>query len=431
MSEAPRSEIGAAPEEQAQLLARAAQAGSMRRASAGYAQSVAMTRRAVMRNLALSGLAVTGVGALAACGTKGTAAGSVPSAEATGKAAATDYSDTEKALNFSNWGSYIDLNPQNKNDRPTLDGYTKATGVKVNYNEEITDNDEFYTKIDPLLKAGSDTGRDLIVMSDYMIPKLRHYNYIQELNLKNIPNHANILPAVLKDPIDAGRKYTMPWAYGYSVIAYNSNLTGPITTIKELFESPALKGKVVLFQEMQDTIAFALFALGKDPSKFTDDDFKAALAYVQKAKDAGQVRQFRGQDYINDFSQGNIAATMAYSGDVAQLNTPNLKTVIPTDGMLAWSDNMCIPNYARHKKNAELLMNYYYNPDVGAALDDYINYIPAVNGAITSLKTIDANAVSNQLIVPTAAMQAEAKGFMPLTVDQLDSYTQQFKKISG
>jgi spermidine/putrescine transport system substrate-binding protein len=418
------------PEERARRFAVAAEAGSMRRASKGYALTSALTRRSILRGTALGGLAAVGVGTLAACGTKGTAA-TVPAAQATGHAAATDYSDTEKTVNFSNWGSYIDVDSSNKNDHPTLDGYTKATGVKVNYNEEITDNDEFYTKLDPLLKAGKDTGRDLIIMSDYMIPKLRHYNYIQELDLGNIPNHANMVSAVLGDSIDPGRKYTMPWAYGYTVIAYNSDLTSPITSIKQLFEDSSLKGKVTLFTEMQDTVAFALLALGKNPSKFTDDDFKAALAYIQKAKDAGQIRQFRGQDYINDFSQGNIAATMAYSGDVAQLGTPNLKTVIPTDGMLAWSDNMCIPNYARHKKNAELLMNYYYNPDVEATLDDYINYIPAVAGAVDALKTIDANAVSNELIVPTAAMQAAAHSFMALTVDQLDSYTQQFKKISG
>lgn len=418
------------PEERARLLDRAAQAGSMRRASKGYALTSALTRRSVLRGTALGGLAVAGAGTLAACGTKGSAP-SVPAAQATGHAAATDYSDTEKTVDFSNWGSYIDVDSNNKNDHPTLDGYTKATGVKVNYNEEITDNDEFYTKLDPLLKAGKDTGRDLIVMSDYMIPKLRHYNYIQELDLKNIPNHGNVLPAVLNDSIDPGRKYTLPWAYGYTVIAYNSQLTSPITSIKQLFEDSSLKGKVTLFQEMQDTVAFALLALGKTPTQFTEDDFKAALAYIQKAKDAGQIRQFRGQDYINDFSQGNIAATMAYSGDVAQLGTPNLKTVIPSDGMLSWSDNMCIPNYARHKKNAELLMNYYYNPEVEATLDDYINYIPAVSGADDALKTIDANAMSNELIVPTAAMQAAAHPFMALTVDQLDSYTQQFKKISG
>jgi len=70
MSDAARSNIGNPQDrEQAQLLARAAQAGSARRSSATYAQSVAMTRRSILRNTALGGLAVAGAGSLAACGT--------------------------------------------------------------------------------------------------------------------------------------------------------------------------------------------------------------------------------------------------------------------------------------------------------------------------------------------------------------------------
>lgn len=385
-----------------------------------------------MRGSAAGALGVAGAGLLSACGTSPKQK-QVPVAQATGHAAK-DYSDTEKTVSFHNWGSYIDVaSDTNTSDHPTLDAFTKKTGIKVDYVEDITDNNEYYTKLDPDLSAGKDTGVDLMVFSDYMIPVLRHYNYIQELDLANIPNHGNMLSSVLKASIDPGRKYTMPWAYGYTTIAYNKNIVKePVTSIKELFERPDLKGQVVLFAEMEDTIAFALLALGKDPSHFTPADYSAALDYVKQAKGAGQVRQFMGQDYISAFSQGNIGATMAYSGDVAQLGQDNLVTVdLPTEGMLAWSDNMCIPNYARHKKNAELLMNWYYTPDIAAQLDDYIDYLPVVTGAADALKSLDPDTAKNPLIVPTAAMQAKARDFMNLTVDQLNSYTTQFQQVSG
>jgi spermidine/putrescine transport system substrate-binding protein len=409
-------------------IAAAAAAGSMRRSSATYA----LSRRSLMRGSATGALGLAGAGLLSACGTAAKQA-AVPVAQATGHAAK-DLSDTAKVVNFHNWGSYIDIaSDNNSSDHPTLDAFTKKYGIKVNYVEDITDNNEYYTKLDPDLSAGKDTGVDLMVFSDYMIPVLRHYNYIQELDLGNIPNHKNILPTILNDAIDPGRKFTMPWAYGYTTIAYNKNIVKtPVTSIKELFERSDLKGQVVLFAEMEDTIAFALLALGKNPSNFTSSDFDAALNYVKQAKASGQVRQFMGQDYISSFSQGNIGATMAYSGDVAQLGQANLVTVdVPTEGMLAWSDNMCIPNYAQHKKNAELLMNWYYNPDIAAQLDDWIDYIPVVDGAAASLKTLDASAASNPLIVPTAKMQAGARGFMNLTVDQLNSYTTRFNQIAG
>jgi len=409
-------------------IAAAAAAGSMRRSSATYE----LSRRALMRGTAVGALGVAGAGVLSACGTSPKVA-VVPAAEATGHAG-TDYSATEKTVNFHNWGSYIDIaSSSNTSDHPTLDAFNKQYGIKVNYVEDITDNNEYYTKLDPDLSSGKDTGVDLMVFSDYMIPVLRHYNYIQKLDLAIMSNHKNVLPTILNDPIDPGREYTLPWAYGYTTIAYNTSIVKtPVTTIKELFERPDLKGQVVLFSEMEDTIALALLALGKNPSNFTDSDFTDALNYVKQAKASGQVRQFMGQDYISSFSQGNIGATMAYSGDVAQLGQNNLVTVdTPAEGMLAWSDNMCIPNYARHKKNAELLMNWYYNPQIAAQLDDYIDYIPCVDGAIQALKTLDPTAASNPLIVPTAAMQAAAHGFMNLSVDKLNSYTTQFQQIAG
>jgi spermidine/putrescine transport system substrate-binding protein len=417
-------------QEQAQLLARAAQAGSLRRSSATYAQSAAMTRRSILRGAALGGFAVAGAGSLAACGTA-PAHKTVPVAQASGHAG-TDYSATEKVINFSNWPAYIDIDSKDKNKHPTLDEFKAQTGITVKYTEDINDNNEFYTTIDPMLAAGKDTGRDLMVLSDYMIPKLRENDYIQKLNLANIPNHGNMTPQMAAVPVDPGRQYTVPWASGFTVIAYNAKLIStPITSIKELFTRPDLKGKVSLMAEMEDTVAFALMALGKDPSKFTDDDFNAAIAYIQKAKDAGQVRAYSGNDYLSDFTQGNTVVTMAYSGDVAALGIDYLKTVFPQEGSLSWYDNMCIPNYARHKTNAEKLMNYYLQPKVAAELDDYINYIPVVNGAVDALKTLDSTAGSNPLIVPTEQELATAKPFMAISVAKLDAYTKKYLQVTG
>jgi spermidine/putrescine transport system substrate-binding protein len=393
--------------------------------------AVAMSRRALLRGVAAGGLTVAGAGALAACGVKGHSTGTdgKPKIGLAGK----DYSDAEKKLVWANWPAYIDVDDKDPNKRPTLIAFEKQSGVKVTYLEVINDNNDWYTKIGPSLRKGVDTGYDLMVVTDYMVPKYRQYNYIQELDLKNIPNHKNILPEVLSSPVDPGRRFSTPWAYGYTTIAYNTKLVKqPITSIAEVFTRPDLNGKVSLFSEMEDTIALALLALGHDPEKFTEAQFKQALAYVQKAKDAGQIRAFTGNDYLGDFQQGNTAVTMAYSGDVAQLGKPNLVTLdLPKEGLLSWSDNMVIPNYARHKKNAELLMNYYLEPMVAAVLDDWIEYIPVVTGAVAELGKLDHAAATNPLIVPTAKMRAKARGFMALSLDQLDDYTTRFQQVTG
>lgn len=390
-----------------------------------------MSRRSLLRGMTAGSLAVAGAGALSACGVQGHKAG------AAGKAkvgmAGKDLSDTDKTLLWANWPAYIDVDDKNQNVHPTLQAFERQTGIKVTYKEVINDNNDWYTHIDPSLSKGVFIGYDLMVVTDYMLPKYRANNYIQELDLANIPNHRNILPDVMKAPQDPGRRFSTPWAYGYTTIAYNKKLVKePITSIAEVFTRPDLNGKVSMFSEMEDTMALALLATGHDPSDFTEAQFNAALDYVRKAKDAGQFRAFTGNDYLSDFQQGNTAVTMAYSGDVAQLGQPELVTVdLPKEGMLSWSDNMVIPNYAEHKKNAERLMDYYLEPEVAAALDDYIDYIPVVTGAVAELKKLDRVAASVPLIVPTAAMRAKARGFMAVSLAQLDDYTSRFQQVTG
>jgi spermidine/putrescine transport system substrate-binding protein len=392
----------------------------------------AMSRRSLLRGATAGGLVVAGAGALSACGVKG-AATATPSGQPKIGKAGTDYSATEKKLVWANWPAYIDVDSKDANKHPTLDDFTKQTGISVKYLEVINDNNDWYTKINPSLVKGVDTGYDLMVVSDYMLPKFRQYNYIQELDLANIPNHGNMLPEVLNDPVDPGRKFSTPWAYGFTTIAYNSKLVKtPITSIAELFTRADLRGKVTLFAEMEDTMALAMLAVGHNPTNFTDAQFNEALDYVRKAKNAGQVRAYTGNDYLGDFQQGNTAVTMAYSGDVAQLGKDYLVTVdLPKEGMLSWNDNCVIPNYARHKTNAEKLLNYYLQPDVAAALDDYIDYIPGVTGAVAALQKLDPATAKSPLIVPTKQMLANAHGFMPLSVAQLDDYTSRFQQVTG
>ncbi|MEZ0064094.1 spermidine/putrescine transport system substrate-binding protein [Streptacidiphilus sp. MAP12-20] len=395
-------------------------------------RAAAMSRRSLLRGATAGGLAIAGAGALSACGVKG-AATATPSGSPKVGVAGQDYSATEKIVNFANWPAYIDVDAKNQSLHPTIAAFQKQSGLTVKYVEVINDNNDWYTKVNPSLVKGVDTGYDIMVVSDYMVPKYRTYNYIQALDLANIPNHSKLLPSTLNDPVDPGRKFSTPWAYGFTTIAYNSNLVKtPITSIAEVFTRPDLKGKVSLFAEMEDTMALSLLALGHNPTQFTDAQFNEALDYVRKAKDSGQVSHFTGNDYLGPFQQGNTAVTMAYSGDVAQLAKPNLVTVdLPKEGLLSWNDNCVIPNYARHKKNAETLLNYYLDPQVSAQLDDFINYIPGVEGAVDALKTLDPPAAKNVLIVPTAQMQANAHGFMSLSIAQLDDYTSRFQQVTG
>ncbi len=394
--------------------------------------TTAIVRGALTRRTALTGLAgLAATGLLAACGSPGRNASASGSASQAPKAAATDLSEADKLVNWSNWPEYIDVDAKGKH--PSIDGFTKATGIKVNYNEDYNDNDEFFAKVRPLLDAGQDTGRDTWVSTDWMVARLIRLGYVQKLDYGNIPNLTNLEPSLKDVPFDPGRVYSLPWQIGFVGIAYNPKATGgrKVTSVDQLLHDPALKGKVTMLTEMRDTVGLVLIEQGKNLANVTADDFTAALAVVQAAKDAGQLKGFTGNEYTKPLASGDTAACVAWTGDVVQLraDNPQLGYTLGEKGIPMFSDNFVIPNFAKHKLNAEKLINYYYDPKVMAEVTDYVNYISPVAGAKDELVKKDPQVASNELIFPSQEVLAKTQTFRALTAEEETSFNRQFQAV--
>lgn len=386
-------------------------------------------RRRLLQAAALGGAAVAGSPLLAACGTKGSANSPASAAPTT-----PDRSDTDKTLNFANWQLYIDVDPKNQNDHPTLDQFKAKTGVTVKYTEDINDNDSFYAKIAPALRAGQDTGYDLMALTDWMAARLIREGFVEKVDHSLLPNVAANLIDSLKSPSwDPNRDSSAPWQSGVTGIAYNAAKVPEVKSIDELFTRPDLKGKMTVLTEWRDTMGLIMLQQGKDPAKFTSDDFNNAIDYLQKANDSGQIRQFTGNDYSSLLSNGTIYACLAWSGDVVQLqaDNPHIKFVQPEAGMMIWADNMLIPNMAQHKKNAEELMNFYYDPQIAAQLTAYVQYICPVKGAQQAMETVDKTLVDNPLIFPDATFLSKTHLFMGLDEATEKAYAAAFNKVKG
>ena len=388
-------------------------------------------RRRLLQAAAFGGAAVVGSPLLAACGTKGTANnGGATSAAPT----APDKSDTDKTMNFSNWQLYIDVDEKNQNVHPTLDQFKAKTGVTTAYTEDINDNDSFYAKIVPALRAGQDTGRDLMALTDWMAARLVRQGFVQKVDKSLTPNvQANLIDSLKSPTWDKNRDFSAPWQSGVTGIAYNSAKVPEVRTITELLTRPDLKGKVTVLTEWRDTIGLILLDMGKDPSNFTADEFNAAVDVLQKANDSGQIRQFTGNDYSSLLSNGTALACIAWSGDVVQLqaDNPAIKFVQPEAGMMIWADNMLIPNMAQHTKNATELMNFYYDPAIAAQLTAYVQYICPVKGAKEEMAKIDKTLVDNPLIFPDDAFLAKTHLFMGLDEATEKTYAAAFNKVKG
>ncbi|MFG2053492.1 PotD/PotF family extracellular solute-binding protein [Micromonospora sp. NPDC048930] len=386
-----------------------------------------LTRRGLLTGTLGSAALLATAGTLAGCGTKG-----AQQTEAGCKSE--DLSATEKKLAFSNWPQYMDVDEKDESKRPTLDAFIAKSGIQVTYTEDVNDNNEFFGKVQNQLAGCQPTGRDIMVLTDWMAARMIRLGWVQKLDKAKLPNvEANLLPSLRNRSFDPDSQLAVPWQSGLAGIAYNGKHTTEIRTVDELLTKPELKGKVTALSEMRDTMGLLLQSNGHDPANFTTAQFDDALAKLKRAVDSGQIRKFTGNEYSTELAKGDIVACIAWSGDVIQLgfDDEKIKFVVPESGVMLWSDNMLVPNKGSHKANAEELMNYYYDPAVAAKLAAYVNYICPVKGAQAEMEKIDPDLASNPLIFPDEAMLSKSKVFMALDEKQEKDYETKFQQVIG
>jgi spermidine/putrescine transport system substrate-binding protein len=366
----------------------------------------------------------------AACGAGGDGGASA----STGAASAPDQSATDKVVNWSNWPLYLDVNDET-GEYPSLKAFEAQTGIKVTYTEDVNDNNEFYAKVRTQLEQGQDIGRDIVVLTDWMAGLWIENGYAQKLDKASIPNSANLLPKWQDVAFDPGRQYSLPWQSGFGLLGWNKAKlketlgTDTMNSLSQLFD-PKLKGRITLLSEMRDTMGCILAWQGADPSNFTEDQWQAGIAELTKQVDSGQVRQVTGNDYAGALESGDVIAVIGWSGDMFQLGDA-FGVALPESGGTLWTDNMMIPALASHKKNAEAIMNYYYDPAVAAEVAAYVQYVSPVKGAKEEMAEIDPALVDNPWIFPDDAILGNSYVFMSLTPDQDATYQRAFQKAIG
>jgi len=371
----------------------------------------------VSRRSVLAGAgAVAGAGALASCGFGGG-------------------SDSSNAVRWGNWPLYLDVDDSGKK-YPTLEAFTKETGIDVKYFEDYNDNDEFFGKVQAQLKLGKDIGYDLVCPTDWMASRWIRLGYTQKFDAANIPNASNILDTLASPSFDPKRESSLTWQGIMGGFGWNTakNPKG-VRTLDDLF-SPGNKGKIVVLSEMRDTVGIILRSQGVSLATVTEDQFMNAVDFLAKKIADGWIRGVKGNEYAEDLTSGDATAVIGWSGDMFILKSENegkFDFAIPESGGTISGDNMMIPSTvtAEAKANTEKLINYYYEPSVAAEVAAYVNYVCPVKGAQAEMEKIDPDLAKSEFIFPSAKTMANLSVFRSLTPTEETTWTEAFQKAAG
>jgi spermidine/putrescine transport system substrate-binding protein len=372
-----------------------------------------VSRRAVLAGAG----AVAGASALAACGSGGSSA------------------SAKNTVRWGNWPLYLDVDASGKN-YPTLQAFTKETGIDVKYFEDYNDNDEFFGKVQAQLKLGKDIGYDLVCPTDWMAARWIRLGYTQKFDAANVPNKANILDTLAHPSFDPNRESSLTWQGIMGGFGWNTakNPKG-VRTLDDLF-SPQNKGKIVVLSEMRDTIGIILRSQGVSLATVTEDQFMNAVDFLAKKIADGWIRGVKGNEYAEDLTSGDATAVIGWSGDMFILKSENegkFDFAIPESGGTISGDNMMIPSTvtAEAKANTEKVINYYYEPKVAAEVAAYVNYVCPVKGAQAEMEKIDPKLAASEFIFPSAKTMANLSVFRSLTPTEETTWTEAFQKAAG
>jgi spermidine/putrescine transport system substrate-binding protein len=274
----------------------------------------------------------------------------------------------EGELQLFNWGDYT--NPE------LLKKFEDETGIKVT----VTDYDSNDTALAKVEAGGG--GYDLVVPSANYIPIYIEKGLIQKLDLSRLSNHGNIAPEWMDVPWDQGRNYSVPWQWGSTGIAVNSDAySGDINTSAIFLDPPAeLEGKINVAPEMNDILSLALMYVGGEPCTEDTEMLKKARDKLLEAKP-----KWQSMDYgmTTKLASNDVMASTYWNGAVfrARLQNDKVKYGYPKEGFPLWMDSVALLSDAKNVDEAYQFLNFIMVPENAALVSAFARYANGISGS--------------------------------------------------
>jgi putrescine transport system substrate-binding protein len=324
--------------------------------------------------------------------------------------------DEAKVLNVYNWSDYVAAD--------TIANFTKATGIKVNY--DVYDSNDM---LEAKLMVGK-SGYDVVFPSatPFFARQVKAGLY-RQLDLAKIPNAKGVDPKVLERlrAVDPDNAFGLPYMMAGTGVGYvMSKITPllaapPIGSLAMLFDPKtvgALKScGVTVLDAPEEVLPAALAYTNKIPTSSSADDLEAAGKVVLAARPA--YRYIHSSSYINDLANGAICVAQGYAGDLFQArkrareanNGIEIGIFLPKEGAAFNIDVMAIPKDAPHPENAQKFINYLLEPKVVADVTTAVGYA----NAVTASREFIPDEIKND---PVVFPPSDAKLYTPAVATQ-------------
>jgi spermidine/putrescine transport system substrate-binding protein len=339
------------------------------------------------------------------------------------------------AFRMASWIGYIDVGDDLS--YPSLDRFTEETGILVDYQEVIEDNETFFeTDLQGPIEAGVPTGWDLCVLTDWMVQRLIELEWLEPIDTTGLANYpANLEGWYTSRAWDPGNRFAAPYQSEMTGLGYDRAVTGALASAGILF-ADTYAGRVAWLPEFRDTVGLAALSQRVDPATLSQEQYEDALGLLEDAVERGVVGGVTGS-WLEDMATGDVVLAAAYSADVLTLLVPgqrgdqDFRWTLPREGGMLWTDDMVIPKGALNRHQAETFIDWYYLPANAAQIAAAVNHVCPVKGAAEAMAAIDPDLADEPLIFPTPDMLERLHEFRALDIETAEAWDQAYAAVVG
>ncbi|MBO9451964.1 extracellular solute-binding protein [Tropicibacter sp. R16_0] len=275
----------------------------------------------------------------------------------------------EGELVLYHWFEYI---PQE-----LIDKFTAETGINVTM-DTFDSNESMLAS----LKAGGIGTYDVSVPGDYMVSIMAGEGMLDTIADGELKNKGNIAPEWADPSFDPGRKHSIPYQWGSTSFAVNRDVySGDIQTTDILFNPPAeLQGRINMLDSQGEVMAMAALHMGIPQCSTDREQLKALNAMLLDAKK--HWASFNSDTAKEVLVSGDAAVGQIYDGFSAKAREEgaNVEYAYPTQGYIAWMDNVVLLKDAPNRDSALKFMDFLLEPENIAAVTNYARYNAGVTG---------------------------------------------------
>ncbi|SPJ30513.1 extracellular solute-binding protein [Falsiruegeria mediterranea] len=275
----------------------------------------------------------------------------------------------EGNLVLYHWFEYI---PQD-----LIEKFTAETGINVTM-DTFDSNEAMLAS----LKAGGIGTYDVSVPGDYMVSIMAGEGMLDTIADGELKNKGNIASEWADPSFDPGRKHSIPYQWGSTSFAVNRDVySGDIQTTDILFNPPAeLQGRINMLDSQGEVMAMAALHVGIPQCSNDREQLKALNAMLIEAK--AHWASFNSDTAKEVLVSGDAAVGQIYDGFSAKAREEgaNVEYAYPTQGYIAWMDNVVLLKDAPNRDSALKFMDFLLEPENIAAVTNYARYNAGVNG---------------------------------------------------